>query len=168
MLGFLGRSEFRLSDILAALSAIFCLAYLSWPIMFPVTFWIDVQKVVVGDIDAGDEVQLRIDRVLYRGTHHGRYQVAVRDAETGVTICADGRAVGYRAGTLLAFDEERPLDWWAAGPSRDCIDWVPAPGAYLILTEHCWQYGGFGLPACRSVSSNVFTVRPRSGAAISD
>lgn len=123
------------------------LAVYSWPS----SWWFEARSTVVFDSRVDEQIQLVVDRSIYR-PFIGEWSVLVRRVdESGTTIqCQASGSGNYRVDS--DFPSPLTLDWWTAGK---CVH-LPA-GKYIMTTV--WRIPGlFGLTKTVAIDSNPFTV----------
>lgn len=156
---FINRDKWGFADVVALLACGLFALWAASPQIWPVQYWIDVQKTVVQDAVSGEMVMLQVDRELHRSTYTGSYRVTVRDWPDLTTECSsDAVSVPYDANAVIEYEIPIEMDWWAYGPLGNCFSQRFAPGQYVVDTEHCWRGFFLARRACRSVRSNVFTI----------
>ena len=160
MTKFLFRTYFGISDILALVLSLLLVTWIISPLFYPASSWIVLHSVTVSDAVVGEEVKLRINRTLLKGTYYGRYEVDVRTYPQNRQVCTARRAVPYVVGSYIDIDKDVALDLWAYSTDRQCVDWEPVEGQYYIITRHCWKGAWWTREGCNPINtSNVFTVR---------
>jgi len=119
--------------------------------LWPPSYWLDVDEVIVFDGPAESDVFMRVDRDIRR-PFHAQWDVLVRELATGgsTVVCAARGHGDYRVDAVLP--DPLTLDWWTEGQCPT----LP-PGEYFISTV--WVIEGGSLPdkLVRS-ESNVFRI----------
>lgn len=159
MKSFLFRARWSPADRIAALAVVMVAVWSSTSMLFPARIWIQIDRVHVADTVAGVDPAIEVDRVLYRSTDYGRYEVVVRDATNHQSECVAKRAVPYTAtanGPIFG----KTLKWWAYSEDGECAQWPVPQGHYYSETRHCWRAFWWARESCNPwFRSNVFTVR---------
>lgn len=132
------------------------LAYLAFRItvaVWPVGYWMSVERVAAFDGVAGAEVIMEVDRVIHR-PFRAEWSVLVRAYEGAAWVvwCTAHGAGDYRPDAALP--DPLTLEWWTDGECK-----TPPPGRYIIST--IWTIQGAGALPDKVVqtASNVFEVR---------
>lgn len=121
-------------------------------ILWPSSWWLEVESVIAFDTPEGEEVLMEVERTIHRD-FTGEWAVAVRRAENGgwTVWCTANGANWYSKDAALP--NPLTLRWWTNGQCE-----TPPPGKYLISTV--WTIrGAGGLPdKFVDTTSNVFRV----------
>ncbi len=122
------------------------------PLMWPVTFWFDVNSVSVASAPAGSSLHMTVDREIKR-PFRGSWQTTIRqwDGSGWVTRCNAQGASNYRPDSK--YPRDLSLQWWTDGQCH------PIPhGRYKITTT--WVIGDIEWMPEKTITvdSNVFEV----------
>lgn len=123
--------------------------------LLPASFYMTVDAVRVTDAREGEPPALFVQRTIWRD-FAADWVATVRRIEAdggGVVMCAASGRGDYRTTSKLPM--RLSLDWWMAGAPCPL-----APGDYVLTTR--WTIDTpTPFDKVLSVTSNVFTIRPR-------
>lgn len=122
-------------------------------VVWPASYWLEVNTVRVFDSKSGDPVVMAVDRRIHRD-FRGEWMASIRRLESGgwVAFCqAEGKANYARDSQL---PEPLTLKWWT---HPDCNP-LP-PGKYVMRTT--WVVKGASVLPDKEVQadSNIFQIR---------
>ena len=122
----------------------------------PASLYMTVDAVRVSDAVEGEPIAMFVQRTIWRD-FPADWVAAVRriDADgVAIAMCAASGRADYR--TTSRLPTRLTLDWWLAGAPCPL-----APGDYVVTTR--WTIDTpTPFDKVLSVTSNVFTIRPRS------
>ena len=119
-------------------------------LLWPASWWFEVQSVHVQNTWGGERIGMIVDRRINR-PFRGEWQVTIRswDGSGWVTWCNASGASHYA--TEAKFPKMLTLDWWTNGQCH------PLPsGRYMMQTS--WRIAAPVQDKMVSVDSNVFEV----------
>lgn len=150
----------RFTDFLMVPAYLLAILWAVGTYLIDVDYWLDVERVYVGDAIAGQAAPfIDVERTIKR-TFSGRYTVDVRSWPKEASVCSNASgALNYRPSAQLPADID--LAWWIGGKRdyRDCSGGALSAGQYFVQTCHT-VLSPFGILSDKTscIDSNVFEI----------
>jgi len=150
----------RMLDVYMVLAVFLGAIVLTGIYAVPVSYWLTVDYVRVGDITYGEPVMIDFQRETHR-TFMGHYSVSIKEIGDGNALCWSGADAQYAPGEDGS--GTKTLEWWSYGLPNPCTSKMLTAGDYVLKT--CWTVKRpFAVlpPKHWCIESNVFEVKPQS------